>query len=89
MELRKHIRMCVKEALDKELDNKSKVTALSPKKIDHINNNLEKFSNNMRRLALENDNPYIKSYLQLAISSFEKDLSKGYCQMFGADEFML
>lgn len=87
--VKKFIRACLEEALDKESGNKPLYSGLTPEGVQYVDTNLKAFSDSMKRLAVENKNPCIKSYLMSAIVEFEKDASLGNFQILGSDELML
>ena len=56
---------------------------------DHVKNNLEAFNKEMKKLAMEGENPCIRFYLRNALQQFKEDLSKGDYRILGTDELML
>lgn len=57
--------------------------------IKHIEKCLNEFSNELKEVALNNDHPYVRIYLETAIYDLKKDISKGSQVISGIDEMLL
>lgn len=56
---------------------------------EHINSEIEKFRKRILNLAISNDYPYIKTFLEIAANNFEEEMKKGVKHRFGKIEMRL
>ncbi len=55
----------------------------------HVDKLLSDFSDKVRKLAIENNHPYVRAYLDNALYKLETSIEKKECIMLGADELFL
>ena len=56
---------------------------------EHLDNKLSYFCAEFRKLTIENDHPYINTYLESALWEFREDLAKGRYYLTDFNELKL
>ena len=82
--LRIHVRSLLKVLINENESSNRKEQILS-----HVDNCLQDFSNQVKALAVENDHPYVRTYLLCALHDFKKDIQSGSRRFVGIDEMLL
>lgn len=89
-EIRKFVRATLNEGFQKSHQDSRVDTQQDLAKIkEYVDRKLNEFSNDVRRIALENNHPYINHYLAMAIYNLENTIANGESKLDGAEELYL
>lgn len=83
-EIRNSVRKLLRESVLADFDQQRETEI-----IEHVDNCLFEFGKELKNLALKNDHPYIKFYLESALHSLKTDIINGSRTLSGIDEMML